>query len=44
LTREASRLLRFVLVRHGDIIHPGVAVLDEAVLVRVGGKVGGIVT
>lgn len=42
--KKNDRLLRLVLVRHGDIIHPEVAVLDEAVLVRIGGRVGGIVT
>jgi len=29
-------LLRLVLVRHGDIIHPGVAAFDEAVLSEAG--------
>jgi len=30
--KRIDRLLRLVLVRHGDIIHPGVAAFDEAVL------------
>lgn len=40
---QAEVMIRLVPVRHGDIIHPGVAAFDGVMLVRIGGKVGGIV-
>ena len=34
--KHNDRLLRLALVRHGDIIHPGVAAFSEAVLSEAG--------